>query len=904
MSEITTLNTNADWTASTNVSWITISPTEGKAGRPISVTVTPAENPSDPSTGTITIQTESDTITREIKRCLPKVVDRTGRIEYTLMYNGSVYTSGTIVAPCNNGKETSSNKGISVDKVKLRYKVTLDNEHSYYDPATDAPDSEQIYLKPSEYNVWYVYPDGTKSSTLTKNTEKERTVTVLVELKSDTSINCKVDSQCKSFKQGGLKDSSGNYDESMFVPGSIRQVNTAYTYENFAFASSCINKSSTNCKAGTFNYSVSGKKYLTSESTTGKTICGDVITLKGKTKEDKGNITINDVEFSFKEENVAVQPTDCGFAPNSNVFQYSANKSLTNNRVFTITAKLKNVQGVSPISTKYTVVKSGTNGTSCVGSLVTHTELIENKKYAAQTGETMNVKIWITEDSTVVTDSSLLSKLKIEPEQVGATVTINGGFDDGYKKYKIAFSPNSNEDGRDFSFITTCKDGNNDLATPSELSIYQLGTQETALPNFDYFVFYFDWNPTSDNRNVNLASYTVIRNIENFVDDEGKDISTRLIGPKGFAETENFQHPCTLTRNIVNNSDGLILAKHGGNNGGYSPKTEHGNEGSIICMRNILGSNGIDVNSVVHVDVYGTWFGFKADGKMSVDYKLYTGETSIHDFNTEIKSEEYCNNEGTSHTIFSNKENNASLIIAGTITNRTVKATTYDTNIIPSIGQKMVCLDNAFSKVFRLKYIVNKSLPIIRTFGTPGGYDEYGYLTKIYVSNYSQCVPQAYHSQETPYTSPETIITFNKDAHSVVLENVYGIRKYDNIVKNKHIFTEDYGSGIYGEYISALVAATSDSIIYDYNDFINGTAASFDSGFITNFKVTQRQNEPQGNVNISFNLSENTTGRDRAFSIFLYIVDKEAYDCKYCILSTCMTSQITFYHLAIHQTKD
>ena len=307
-----------------------------------------ATDVNDEKNGTVTIVANGERIVKTITRCVPEVV-KYWYLNLTADIN--FYVNGEIsneISPCKISNPCVSppcNNGVIISNIKMDKVTKLSNNQTINE--TDIP------VSLNDINVKYVV-DGTEYTYLPANSGNDRTIIVkLVHKTAKTESNSPLMYVRGDITQLGLKGASGDeFDEDYFAE-------TGYTSQsrlvinNVSLTGTC---NPTSCAAGTCTFpSTVGQNLrvdakLVNGSKTGKTICGDVITITpgGETPypgSDWG-ITYSAVSYSDVVANFE-----------NNVLHYGKNPSLVNNARIDVWAMVNNVQyGVTSSSNVVNVI--------------------------------------------------------------------------------------------------------------------------------------------------------------------------------------------------------------------------------------------------------------------------------------------------------------------------------------------------------------------------------------------------------------------------------------------------------------------------------------------------------------------------------------------------------------------
>ena len=307
-----------------------------------------ATDVNDEKNGTVTIVANGERIVKTITRCVPEVVkywylNLTADIDFYL--NGEVNDE---ISPCKVSEPCVSppcNNGIVISNIKMDKVTKLSNNQTINE--TDIP------VSLNDINVKYVI-DGTEYTYLPANSGNDRAIIVkLVHKTAKTDSNSPLMYVRGGITQLGLKGASGDvFDEDYFVETGYTS-HSRLVINNVSLTGTC---NPTSCAAGTCTFpSTVGQNLrvdakLVNGSKTGKTICGDVITITpgGETPypgSDWG-ITYSAVSYSDVVANFE-----------NNVLHYGKNTSLVNNSRIDVWAMVNNVQyGVTSSSNVVNVI--------------------------------------------------------------------------------------------------------------------------------------------------------------------------------------------------------------------------------------------------------------------------------------------------------------------------------------------------------------------------------------------------------------------------------------------------------------------------------------------------------------------------------------------------------------------
>jgi hypothetical protein len=179
------------------------------------------------------------------------------------------------------------------------------------------------------------------------------------------------------------------------------------------------------------------------------------------------------------------------------------------------------------------------------------------------------------------------------------------------EKIFLTFTENSDFNERRTG-ITVTQDGGCDEGN-YKINIVQYSNQTIFIPDFDYIVVRYFWEPAAG---VDLDTVTVIPYLINNDGTTNTDISKYPYIEKGVGWSHN---------DTVSNASGGVYIAHAGDN------QTNGNECVYINFKNICSSEEQVKNMMsegirkIRVDLYGNWFSSKGTGLLDVSLITYKG---------------------------------------------------------------------------------------------------------------------------------------------------------------------------------------------------------------------------------------------------------------------------------------
>lgn len=785
------------WIATTSTEWIwfdeehTLKQIEGVVGDSITIYVENAMDDETDVDGTVTFSINGDTITKNIKRCVPAVVSTDNTITFKVAYDADE----TTVGPCDSGKSlVKGTTGVSVTDIVLTTVKHYDTGGQVETTAT---------LTESDVNVYYILPDQSSYNTLPKNTEQDRQVSVKVEYKEDLSV---YELKQNAFTQRGEKNSNGQYIEDRF-----HNTGDTVQYNGFDISQDCKDKSSSSCKAGTYTFHATGQKVITR---TGLSECNESTTIAQSTN----NISDSEVTFS-------VTPSEYASFNGTNVLSYYENDSRTEPRILNIQAEVDgNVK-----NTTFTVITGNECGTPL------YIVIKFPKEYVESSGETVSFTYYLSEtedgdESSAISDESVIECLRngfVAPQgTIKWTPTINSGI----FTIPVTFNKNDGEEGIKWEFKVNCDYASNN---PKTLLVYQASKYENIIPNCDYFIFRYIWEDV-DGRD--LDSLTHITNVPNLKDNHGSNVSTKTVGFNGTGDYIISQ-PSAYQ---VIGQNGKMFLKFGGDN------RCNGSEYTIVCLKNILESEQVSNDDIIHIDIYANWWGEKGSrANMNIVYSQYSG-ISGGGYDEEIEEEEHINECLTSENkskYYSFKPVEGKCIsVSEDVYSNTIHVSAAGKRNPTLTNSYVNCIDGIYTHVLRLVYNVAAKKSSLKYF-PDSGIDTETDVPQISING-------------TEYT-----LTYDKyesaDGGHIKYENVYLKHTIDGQTYNVYIFENDNDVIKCNEYKPT-------GVNYDYKKSDLGSTKEF--SFVHNFIITKNSNKT---INIEFDLDE--ANENKEFDLGIHV---------------------------------
>ena len=839
------------WTASTTTSWIWFDSNKryksvtGNSGSDIKIYIDEATEPTTDVNGKITITANGSSFDKTITRCAPSVTSTTNELTFDVYYNGSQVTESTFVDPCENGKRNDDTSGVEIRNIVLK---TIE----HYSTGGEGAQKTKS-LTSSDVNIWYILPDNTRYGYLPVNNDKDRYISVKVELKSDTKINS---TKIKAFGQNGIKNDDGEYDESELIPESIGYESETINYGELDIAGNCTDIT-TSCEGGEFDYQVTGFKTKEYGTKTGLTVCNVKVIIDNGSQGASTAYTSDDVTFAVAETQYA--------RFDGNKLIYGANETKTTDRILHITATLVD-DTTKTAATTFTVKK----GNECGSPMYIIFKC--DKDYIDYTGGTAIFKYYLSEtengnEGSAIKDQTINNCLSFSAPQgitVGSPTYSNGVF-----SVNATFMQNTyknGEEGYTWIFSASCESAEEDTKT---ISLYQANKREQIIPNCDYFIFKYIWG---DEDGRDLDSLTHISNCPTF---SGKTVGWQGTAGDGDDKEEGFRQ--SGRTKVVSGDTGIYL-KFGGDN------QCNGSEYTIICLKNILDAwknNKISFvsapnNDIMYIDIYANWYGSKGTKhEMQIEYSQYSGITA-GGYDEEITETKYINTCLADPTYYYSFEPTPNKCIS---VSENVKSSAISVNaagkINASLASKVSCIDGPYSHVLRLNYNFTSKTPSIQYF-TDNGFDVNSDTKIVRINGVDNKLTYNY----TASTGSEVHVKY---------ENVYIKHTVNGITHDVSIFGNEEDHINCNEW-----KPSGQSYEYTYSNFIEGKTVDFN--FVKNFKITPGNPVTSAGItiktiNIEFDMTQ--ASEDREFDLGIHCLTE--------YLGTCGSLVYSFGFIQTHQ---
>lgn len=795
------------WSATTSTLWISFCPVEDWENRCSSISGTENDNivvyvkkstsPSDEEEGTIKIHYNGNVIIKTIKRCLVHVLSEEKTLTFRI--NGQSYdTPGLTVGPCKNGSSSNNGNNINISNIVLTTVQTLETSETIIDEKA---------ISPADVNAIYTVNGNSYYGYLPSNLEADRLVTLTVEYKLDPSVKTTI-----TLTQIGIKNTDGTYNEDVIIEAGYSDINKYF--DNFDFVNGCKTQI-VPCRDGYYDFYHTGLVVTDYGGTTGKTICGDYISIK-QGRVETTNIPDTMVTYS-------VNPSNAGVFDGNRLHYYQNNS--TEDKILTITATAE-----MEFNGRRTTVASSTtftvqSGAECGGNFYIHiTSDISSVDYV---GGSANIRYYISEypnddETFAISDPDMTSRLELRcPGGVNCGIKTEDPDKHGVFTNFVTIPQNRNQNGsvgQEIVFSAMC---DNKIAT---LSIYQSSKTDGVLPNGDYFTFDFDYDDIDGKR---LESYVVISTKSNRLkDNRGNNVSDVAISDSMYGE------------------NGSLFVKFGRN----VPICKEALNG-IVCLKNIRNSEGITSNDEIYVDVYANWYEKRINGNIRFTYDEYKGKTTEGGYSDEIIEAEGTCEGGLYHyyTFLPNPSRCDVVEGAKKTINRNVAS-------VGPINKKLAsnvraCLPNgAYTHILRLTYNVSMDTTTLRTY--PDNGIDTTTVKRYIISNGTEEMFNIQDSSTGEYIMLSKNVS--REGEEISLTGTLLKIKYDGDETLNYVF----GDG------NELFVEVEDDDIDSYSRrYTAATNSSTSLGPIENLKVT---NNPtiSNSVNISFRIPE-LTGRVR-----------------------------------------
>lgn len=424
--------------------------------------------------------------------------------------------------------------------------------------------------------------------------------------------------------------------------------------------------------------------------------------------------------------------------------------------------------------------------------------------------------------------------------------------------------------GHTWEFNVTCSGAKNNEV----VKIYQASRYENIIPNCDYFIFNYTWEPDDGEDLDSLTRISIFKKVSDteYVQKSCKigsnELSGRTVGYNstvGSKEKDGVHRYSSLDVNV--NGSNVPLLVFGGDN------RCNGSEYTIICFNNLIeyGTNPnvgwISKDDEIWIDVYANWYTSKGPNhKMSVQYKQYTGltDSTIETrYENEILEDKITTCDKENFFEFKPKSESACQEIASkTKTDISVSAagsnSTYARNT-----DCLVYNENypfiPYEHVFRLRYSVKENQTYLQDIkyhdkGIDSKVDDKIVLFTDNNENFSYKYSSYYN-----YTIPS-------GGKHVVLDNFYF--KYDANGITKEIYPFD-GNDALSAYESHGEKKTH---TFNSVDFNNGVTSPYNFSYVHNFKMTKYSTGPnKGKLKIEFDFDPNTEQREFYFRFETFV---------------------------------
>ena len=434
------------WSAYTDKSWVTLTPSNGFGDSNVKVTVEPAKTESDDLTATISINySNGDSYTKTISRCERKAVSRSYSLSFTVSgtcdscFEGDAQLKGikgTTITTLDNGTQTSATTELSIDDIKVSYVINGVSYPSIQKNMTTIPRTVKVV------GVW-------------NGAVYEATI-----------------------MQSAMSVTSSGYAE------------TSTSYTNLYFPSSNPSLASS-CSAGTATFSLRADKVVRNSTITAQTSCGDKITIDGSSQESVTRDT--DVSQIADFSLCSASQSSLG-SFNGNVLSYNSNET-DGNVALRICGKI----GSNTVSTTYTIPK-GSCGKVYYVHIFFDKDSVPYKGSASEMTAQLTYFASLSDDPTDIS-TAITDGVKLLTES-GDRFTIGEPVVEDYVIHRnVLFNTYMEEMGTNYTFTAEYE------GVTASTSIYQSSQYENVIPAADYFVFTYEW--TSDD-GTDLDSATLI----------------------------------------------------------------------------------------------------------------------------------------------------------------------------------------------------------------------------------------------------------------------------------------------------------------------------------------------------------------------------------------------------------